>query len=383
MPSGVGAARHLAAKALRPGNFVLAALLLAGCMQPPKAPFGPPPPQRVRSIASGVDAERIARTRIRIAAQRATASATKRYHLAKADAWLDFAVDVGPTEAGGDAAEDALDQAMALLGAMDRGRNPPLRTLHVVASSTVNPELWATVDQIKNSAGFPCAVDPLARAEVALVWAGHKAHIGDPKAAEEIGVRARQSLDAAGEEVRRCFAVAEVEAVQPSVPRLVPVPAAAPAPAPAPTSVTTPASAPDPEQTAAAASAARHVDIVPLPTDTLFPFGAMRLNAARSESLRDLAQRIRSTPKLLAVRIGGHTDRLSRSGPEFNRRLAESRAQAVGRALIAHGVDAGLISASGHGDTLPVVECPGRRTRAIIDCLAPNRRVVVEIERAA
>ncbi|MBK9021709.1 MAG: OmpA family protein [Sulfuritalea sp.] len=352
---------------------MLAALLLAGCMQPPKAPFGPPPPERVRSIASGLDADRMARTRVRIAGMRASASATKRYHLAKADAWLDFATDAGRIEAGGDAAEDALDQAMALLGAMERGRSPPLRTLHVVASSEVHPELWARVDQIKNSAGFPCSVDPLARAEVALVWAGHKAYIGDPKGAEEVGARALQLLDAAGEEVRRCFAVMEAEPVQPSLPRMVPVPMPAPAAASVPR--------PEPLAAGSAASATTLVDIVQLPTDTLFPFGATRLNAARSESLRDLARRIRETPKLLSVRIGGHTDRLSRSGPEFNRRLGEARARAVGKALVAHGVDAALIDARGHGDTQPVVECPGRRTRAIIDCLAPNRRVVIEIER--
>lgn len=361
---------------------MLAALLLAGCMQPPKTPFGPPPPERVRSIASGLDADRMARARVRIAGMRASASATKRYHLAKADAWLDFAADAGRVEAGGDAAEDALDQAMALLGAMDRGRSPPLRTLHVVASSEVHPELWARVEQIKNNAGFPCAVDPLARAEVTLVWAGHKAHILDAKGAEEIGARARQLLDAAGDEVRRCFGAAEAEPVQPSLPRLVPVPT--PAFTTAPSSVTASAPAPNPQSRAneGAAPAAKFVDIVQLPTDALFPFGATRLNAARSESLRDLARRIRETPKLLSVRIGGHTDRLSRSGPEFNRRLGEARARAVGKALAAHGVDATLIVASGHGDTLPVVECPGRRTRAIIDCLAPNRRVVIEIERA-
>ena len=289
-------------------GVVLAALLLAGCMQSPNTPFGPPPPERVRSIAFGLDADRMVRTRVRIAGLRASASATKRYHLAKADAWLDFSTDAGRIEAGGDAAEDALDQAMALLGAMERGRSPPLRTLHVVASSEVHPELWARVDQIKNSAGFPCAVDPLARAEVALVRAGHKTYIDDPMGAEEVGARALQLLDAASEEVRRCFAVTEAEPVQPSLPRMVPMPLPVPVPVTAPAA----ASAPRPEPLAAgrAASATTLVNIVQLPTDTLFPFGATRLNAARSESLRDLARRIRETPKLLSVRIGGHTDRL-------------------------------------------------------------------------
>jgi len=118
-----------------------------------------------------------------------------------------------------------------------------------------------------------------------------------------------------------------------------------------------------------------------LPTDSLFPFGATRLDRTRSESLRDLAQRIRLIPDVVAVRIHGHTDRLSRSGSRYNQGLSSSRARAVGKALVAYGVSPGLIDARGHGDTMPMVDCPGPRNKATIDCLAPNRRVDIEIER--
>ena len=119
-----------------------------------------------------------------------------------------------------------------------------------------------------------------------------------------------------------------------------------------------------------------------LPTDSLFSFGAARLDFARSESLRGLAQRIRSIPDVIAVRIHGHTDRLSRRGAGFNQRLSAARARAIGKALVAYGVSPALIDASGHGDTMPVVDCPGPRKQTTIDCLAPNRRVDIEIERA-
>ena len=118
-----------------------------------------------------------------------------------------------------------------------------------------------------------------------------------------------------------------------------------------------------------------------LPTDSLFPFGATRLYPARSESLRGLAQRIRLVPDVVAVRIHGHTDRLSRSGSGYNQKLSSSRARVVGKALVAYGVSPGLIDARGHGDTMPLVDCPGPRNKATIDCLAPNRRVDIEIER--
>lgn len=362
--------------AARPGPVlaVLASMLLGGCLQQVAKPAGPPPPERVRSISSGADADRIARARIRIAAQRGGAAKANSYHLAKAAAWLDFAADAGRNEVSGDTAEDALDQAESLIGALERGRKPSLRTLHVVASSPVRDDLWAAVDAMKNSAGFPCAGAPLARAEVALVWAGHKAFIGDPGGADKIVARAEAYLDDTRNEAGRCLAVTERGPAQPVELPSTPAPISVPLSSAAPGPVARP---PDTD-----APAREHIERVQLPTDTLFPFGAARLDGARSESLRGLAQHIRAMPDVVAVRIHGHTDRLSRGGPGFNQRLAASRALAVGKALAVYGVNAALIDARGHGATMPVVDCPGPRNRATIDCLAPNRRVDIEIERA-
>lgn len=351
---------------------VLAAMLLGGCLQLVAEPAGPPPPERVRSISSNADAGRIARARV--AAQRGGAAKANSYHVAKADAWLDFAADAGRNEASGDTAEEALDQAESLIGALERGRKPPMRTLHVVASSPVRDDLWAVVDEIKSSAAFPCAGAPLARAEVALVWAGHKAFIGDAKAADEIVARAQAYLDETRSEAGRCLAVSEPRPAQPVEPPLAAAPAASSPPLAAPVPVARPP--------ATGAAAGRHIERVRLRTDSLFPFGEAGLDPARSESFRRLAQYIRSLPDVVAVRIHGHTDRLSRSGPGFNQRLSDSRASAVGKALVAYGANATLIDTRGHGDTMPVVDCPGPRNQATIDCLAPNRRVDIEIERA-
>lgn len=99
---------------------------------------------------------------------------------------------------------------------------------------------------------------------------------------------------------------------------------------------------------------------VQLPTDSLFPFGATRLDPARMESWRDLAQHIGSIPDVVAVCIQGHIDRPSRSGAGFSQRLSAARARAVGNALVAYGVSPVLIDARAHGDTMPLVDAPVR-----------------------
>lgn len=369
---------------------VLAILLLAGCGQQKTKPEGPPPPERAHNIFAVVELDRVVRARNRATTERGRADETNLYHVAKADAWLDFAGDTRRDEGSEDTAEAALDRAEVLLSDLEQGKPPYLRTLHVIASVKVRNDLWGLVDGMKDSAGFRCAGEPLAKAEVALVWAGHKTFLGDKKGADEIAARAEGFIEAARGEFRRCLAADAPAPAAPatSTPAALPVPSpalleAATALAPAAARTEAPTQVPGPGQHAAGPRlpGAEHIEIVQLRTDALFPFGAKRLDAARSGSLRSLAQRIRSIPDIVSVRIHGYTDRLSLSGAGFNRRLSEARARAVGDALVAHGVDPALIDARGHGDILPVVECPGPRNEATIACLAPNRRVEIEIER--
>jgi OmpA-OmpF porin, OOP family len=48
---------------------------------------------------------------------------------------------------------------------------------------------------------------------------------------------------------------------------------------------------------------------------------------------------------------------------------------------VSKGVDAGKVETLGFGKTLPVKSCPDQKERkALIACLADNRRVVVEVQ---
>lgn len=76
--------------------------------------------------------------------------------------------------------------------------------------------------------------------------------------------------------------------------------------------------------------------------------------------------------------VTGYTDRLGREA--YNQRLSERRAQAVADELVAKGVPAGAISAVGMGSANPVsVDCDGLSRNELIKCLAPDRRVEVQV----
>lgn len=108
--------------------------------------------------------------------------------------------------------------------------------------------------------------------------------------------------------------------------------------------------------------------------------GEFALNSAElSEQARNALDR-EVLPKLAHVHhiaLSGHTDELG--SDEYNQRLSEQRANAVRDYLVAKGVDASRIEVLGLGRTAPVKSCPGQKGAALIDCLAPNRRVELAI----
>lgn len=66
----------------------------------------------------------------------------------------------------------------------------------------------------------------------------------------------------------------------------------------------------------------------------------------------------------------------------YNRQLSAKRAETVKRYLQNGGVKT-PITARGRGKEEPVVQCNDRNRQALIDCLAPNRRVELDFTRAS
>ena len=164
-------------------------------------------------------------------------------------------------------------------------------------------------------------------------------------------------------------------------PDLVPKPAPAPAPAaaPKPAPVAAPP-APKPAPAPAAAAPKRCDATVTLSADDAFEFNkAVLKKSALSQLDSEVVAKVPLCAKLEMILISGHTDRLGSS--QYNQKLSEKRADAVKAYLIKKGVDGSKIETMGMGKTLQIKSCPdGKDRKALISCLAPNRRAVVEIK---
>ena len=79
------------------------------------------------------------------------------------------------------------------------------------------------------------------------------------------------------------------------------------------------------------------------------------------------------------INVNGHSDLLG--SPTYNQQLSEKRAEAVRAYLVSQGASAEKIEVFGFGKTLPVKSCRDTKGRkALIECLAPNRRVQIEVQ---
>jgi len=152
-------------------------------------------------------------------------------------------------------------------------------------------------------------------------------------------------------------------------PRQAPAPRAEPAPA-APAPAPAPVAKPEPKKPA----------IVNLASTELFEFNKATLTPeARSTLDREVIARLKDVGELRYLNVNGHADRLG--SVQYNQMLSEKRAEAVRAYLVSNGADASKIETFGFGKTTPVKSCPDTKARkALIECLAPNRRVVVEIQ---
>jgi OmpA-OmpF porin, OOP family len=173
-------------------------------------------------------------------------------------------------------------------------------------------------------------------------------------------------------------AMANLECDPDLVPR--PAPAAAPAPAPAPTPPAAAAPAPKPAPAPVAPAAPKKPAVINLKGDSHFEFNKATLSSAgKAELDKEVISKLKDMGEIRFINVNGHTDRLG--SVQYNQKLSEARAESVKAYLISRGADPAKIETYGYGKTLPVKSCPDQKDRkALIECLAPNRRVEVEIQ---
>jgi OOP family OmpA-OmpF porin len=105
----------------------------------------------------------------------------------------------------------------------------------------------------------------------------------------------------------------------------------------------------------------------------LFRFNSTRLTP---EARKLLDEWTSSAPKGVKIYVTGHADRIGSA--RYNKKLSLRRAKAVRAYLVSKGLSARTITVAAKGYSTPVKTCDGKVSRAIIICLAPNRRVEVK-----
>ena len=176
--------------------------------------------------------------------------------------------------------------------------------------------------------------------------------------------------------VAGCATEPEKPAPKPAPAAPAPVPPPAPAPAPAPAAAPAPAPVAKPE----APKPPPAPKPINLTSTELFEFDKATLTPdARSKLDNEVIAKLKDLRDIKYIIVNGHADRLG--SPQYNQALSEKRAEAVRAYLVSRGVDASAIETLGFGKTLPVKSCPDQKDRkSLIECLAPNRRVVVEVQ---
>ena len=116
-----------------------------------------------------------------------------------------------------------------------------------------------------------------------------------------------------------------------------------------------------------------------LNNDVTFAFGKANLKPQAQAVLEGIYGEIAQV-KSAKVAVAGYTDRIG--SEQFNLKLSQKRADSVANYLVARGLPAQDISATGYGKANPVTgaTCDAVKGRkALIACLAPDRRVEIAV----
>jgi len=175
-------------------------------------------------------------------------------------------------------------------------------------------------------------------------------------------------------------------ATQQEAPKPAPAPAAKPAAPSAPPTARAPAPATEIQMGQPAAPkppalpAPKKPAVVNLSSTELFEFNKATLTPEARKKLDDeVIAKLKDLGQVRYIIVNGHADRMGSA--QYNQKLSEKRAEAVRAYLVSKGADASKVETLGFGKTLPVKSCPDQKQRKdLIECLAPNRRVVVEIQ---
>lgn len=123
---------------------------------------------------------------------------------------------------------------------------------------------------------------------------------------------------------------------------------------------------------------------ITLKAETLFDFDKSVIRADGKKTLDDeVVTKMKQYPQVEVVLVTGYTDRIGTDA--YNQKLSQRRADAVKAYLTGQGVENNRIETAAKGEADPVVSCDNikgkvsGKNRNLVECLQPNRRVMVEV----
>lgn len=124
---------------------------------------------------------------------------------------------------------------------------------------------------------------------------------------------------------------------------------------------------------------------VTIQAEALFDFDKAVVRPDGKKVLDDeVVSKMKQYSQVEVLLITGHADRIGSA--KYNQKLSERRAAAVKDYLVSQGVEANRLETAAKGESEPVVDCKNvkgpenRKNKKLVECLQPNRRVVVEIK---
>ena len=123
------------------------------------------------------------------------------------------------------------------------------------------------------------------------------------------------------------------------------------------------------------------VQKITLASKALFDFDKAVLKPEGKAAIdSEIISKLSGVQKLELVLVTGHTDRIGTQ--QYNQKLSERRADAVRDYLVSKGVPKDKIETLGMGKTqpLPGVVCHQKNFKELVACLAPDRRVEIEVK---
>jgi OmpA-OmpF porin, OOP family len=285
------------------------------------------------------------------------------YSLAKAQCWLDVSLHEYTRNDRSNFPKLAYEESFKITDYLEKGgavaaaANPANTTPLVNDASKLRPDLWDAAAKLKGHAGFACAAQKTACAEVELVHAGNEFNQQQWRHAKPYVQIAEDLIGDAQKAAEAC-----IPAPAPVAPRV----AATPPPAP----VVVPPAPLTPVNAAA---------------NVLFNFDKRDLGNVRpytKDQLDTLIAQVRSgSITVSSIKLVGHADRLNSTGDaNYNTKLSQDRVETIRAYMVSQGVPANLLSTEFRADSVQIEACTKSKFRSnaeLQECLLPNRRVEV------